>query len=188
MSSRKCEAPTDMRSRPLLGGPFGQGRYVMATVPCIDRGLHAVRHMIVEPRAGSVLAVSLDKREAIAAARRLLRAAGALELRQASRGIPTQQTALWADDQLEQVAPPRRARTPSRRRVAIFKRSEGRCFYCRTAIDIETFHVEHQLPRALGGGDGSANLVAACPTCNLSKQDLTAIEFIASHGAQGGKG
>jgi len=36
-----------IRYRPIFGGLFGQdGRYVMATMPCIERGLHAVRRMV----------------------------------------------------------------------------------------------------------------------------------------------
>jgi 5-methylcytosine-specific restriction endonuclease McrA len=55
----------------------------------------------------------------------------------------------------------------------------GRCHYCDTPLQLDgIWHVEHMLPRALGGGDDASNLVAACAPCNLAKSDQTAIEFV----------
>jgi hypothetical protein len=34
-----------------------------------------------------------------------------------------------------------------------------------------TFHVEHVIPRCRGGASNLANLVLACPGCNLHKSD-----------------
>ncbi len=36
-----------------------------------------------------------------------------------------------------------------------------------------TFHVEHIVPRSVGGSDAVANLAWACPSCNLHKSDRT---------------
>ncbi len=53
--------------------------------------------------------------------------------------------------------------------------------YCDTTLSLDgKWHVEHQLPRALGGADDALNLVAACIKCNLAKADRTALEFISS--------
>ena len=67
----------------------------------------------------------------------------------------------------------------SRRRREVFARSDGRCHYCAAVLRLDgKWHVEHQMPRALGGGDELPNLVAACAPCNLSKRDRTALEFM----------
>lgn len=63
--------------------------------------------------------------------------------------------------------------------VGLFEQSQGQCHYCAAVLTLGgKWHVEHQLPRALGGGDGEMNLVAACVPCNLSKRDRTAIEYV----------
>ena len=160
--------------RPLLGGVFGDGRYSLASKPCIRRGLHGVTYMVVDPRGGAVLAVGDTQLEALAAARRVLRATLADE---AANDPQWQQGTLWPE-----VVPQRyrKPKAPSRRRREVFERSEGRCFYCTTPLTLDgQWHVEHQLPRALGGDDQPLALVAACRTCNLTKSDRTALEFIA---------
>ena len=167
----------DIRHRPIFGGVFGTGQYEMATTPCVANGLHAVKHMVIEPRAGLVLSMSLDKREALTTARRLLKAATTLGRHGAQ--VFTQepnQTALWADDELP-IPEIRQAVT--RRRREIFDKSAGRCHYCCEPLKLDgKWHVEHQMPRALGGADDLANLVAACTKCNLEKGDRTAIEYV----------
>jgi hypothetical protein len=160
-----------MLQRPLLGGPFGAGRYSLATVPIVSHGLHAVRFMVIEPRAGAVLSSGLDKREAIESARRLLRGPAANDQR-------WEQQALWPDLPLPAAVP--KVRSISRRRREVFERSEGRCVYCRAVLTLDgRWHIEHQQARALGGGDDPLNLVAACAPCNLRKRDRTALEFLA---------
>jgi hypothetical protein len=64
--------------RPIYGGVFGEGRYALASVPCVSRGLYSTRYMVVEPHAGAVLSVADDKVEALAGARRVLYASGEL--------------------------------------------------------------------------------------------------------------
>jgi len=159
-----------MLQRPLSGGVFGQGQYALATLPTITEGLHAVRFMIVDPRSGAVLSVSEDKGEAIASARRALDPTAAND--------PTwTQDALWP----ELVGPPAppKPRKVSRRRREVYEKSEGRCHYCRTALTLDgKWHIEHMVPRALGGEDDSGNLVAACARCNLAKRDRTALEYV----------
>lgn len=162
--------------RPIYGGAFGDdGRYALASVPCVSRGLHAIRYMVVQAQAGLVLSVSEDKTEALALARQRLSAAN--DKRQPPN-FATEQGELWPDEPLLSPVP---APAPyvSRRRREIFERSQGLCHYCRTPIELfGKWHIEHQLPRALGGGDDALNLVAACVPCNLRKSDSTAIEFV----------
>jgi hypothetical protein len=166
--------------RPIYGGVFGQGRYALASMPCVSRGLYATRYMVVEPQAGAVLSVADDKIEALAGARRLLHAANDVH---AHLAPAPEQFELWP--WTAAAAPAASPKPVSRRRREIFERTQGRCFYCLEPLELAgPWHVEHQLPRALGGGDGRLNLVAACVKCNLRKADRTAIEFIAA--ANGG--
>lgn len=159
--------------RPIFGGVFGdEGRFALASVPLVTRGLHSVRFMVVQPEAGTVLSISEDKVEALSLARRRLTAANDEPI----DGRPVQiQCELWP---IEYGPERKQERYVSRRRRDIFERSEGRCFYCGVGLELDgQWHVEHQLPRALGGGEDGLNLVAACAACNLSKSDRTAIEF-----------
>jgi len=55
----------------------------------------------------------------------------------------------------------------------------GRCFYCGCDLNYK-FHVDHFYPLSKGGSNDPSNLVIACPTCNLSKDDRLPEEFIAS--------
>jgi 5-methylcytosine-specific restriction endonuclease McrA len=66
----------------------------------------------------------------------------------------------------------------SRRRQRIFDESGGRCHYCSTPLTLDgKWHIEHKMPRALGGDDEPGNLVAACVPCNFKKRDTTDLEF-----------
>ncbi len=180
MSTPKGGGAPAIRYRPIFGGPFGRsGEFVMATMACVERGLHAVRHLVVQPRTGAVLAMDTDKAAALSAARRLLKAAALLQRSEASNEPQIQQASLWLEEDLPLPMPGARPRAIPRRRREVFERSGGRCFYCGGEVTIEAFQVEHQQPRALGGGDDLLNLVAACEPCNLAKSDRTALEFVA---------
>jgi hypothetical protein len=52
-------------------------------------------------------------------------------------------------------------------------RASRRCEYCRMHQSLQgaTFHVEHIVPRSLGGPSEPDNLAWACPSCNLRKSD-----------------
>jgi hypothetical protein len=164
-----------MRQRPIYGGVFGDGRYSLATMPFVSRGLHAVRFMVIEPRAGSVLSIAEDKQEALASARRLL-LVGEQFTEPAANDDQWEQARLWSDE--PPVVEPE-CKPVSRRRRDIFEKSEGRCHYCGTTLSLDgRWHIEHMVPKALDGTDAFSNLVAACVPCNLSKRDRTALEFI----------
>lgn len=164
-------APPMLR-RPIMGGAFGQAGFELATQPTITNGLHAVRFMVIHLTAGQIVSIAEDKREALAAARDLLKATAP-----AQQPEPNwRQSDLWPGIQLVPSTP----QTPvSRRRREVFERSGGVCFYCRCRLSIHAFEVEHQRPRALGGDDSPINLVASCSPCNSAKRDRTAIEFMA---------
>ena len=52
-------------------------------------------------------------------------------------------------------------------RKAVLLRDGGICAYCGA----EAGTVDHLLPKAKGGSDDPANLVACCTRCNSTKQD-----------------
>lgn len=177
-----------IRYRPIYGGVFGRsGQYVMATMPCIERGLHSVRFMVTQPHTGAVLAVANDKQDALASARRLLLVTESLTKREAANDGQMEQTPLWSDEQLPPMstAGAKPKAVPKRRRE-VFARSDGRCFYCGAVLRLDgKWHIEHQMPRSLMGPDELPNLVSACVPCNLAKRDRTALEFIADRQTSG---
>ena len=163
-----------LRHRPIFGGVFGQGRYSLATMPCLSNGLHAVRYMVIEPKGGAVLSVAEGKLDALASARKVLRATETLAKNEVPLG---EQASLWPEEDLPVIgsAP----RPISRRRRDVFERSNGRCHYCSSVLKLDgKWHIEHMVPKALDGTDDEVNLVAACVACNLAKSDQTALEFI----------
>jgi 5-methylcytosine-specific restriction enzyme A len=52
-------------------------------------------------------------------------------------------------------------------RVRVLERDLYLCHYCGRPANT----VDHQVPKARGGGDEESNLVAACLSCNSRKQD-----------------
>lgn len=63
----------------------------------------------------------------------------------------------------------------SRHSAAVIERAAERCEYCRMHVALQgaTFHIEHVLPRVLGGEDALDNLALAGPSCNLHKAERT---------------
>lgn len=51
-------------------------------------------------------------------------------------------------------------------RQLIYQSTGGRCFYCGCLLDEDNFHIDHVIPKALGGTD-----------CNMSKGTLSIEEF-----------
>lgn len=182
MSASKGGSAPAIRYRPIYGGIFGRsGEYTLATMACVERGLHGVRYMVLHPSTGGVLSVAPDKSEALAQARRVLKAAA--QLTSANDGSFTQ-GALWDEQELPVPTPgtSEKPRQVPKRRREVFEKSEGKCFYCGKVLTLDgRWHIEHQMPRALLGPDELPNLVAACAPCNLAKRDRTALEFIAQN-------
>jgi hypothetical protein len=162
-------------AKPILGGAFGTaGEYALATRALVVRGLHKLEYMVLSPRAGTVLSLADDAHTALDEARRVLAAANDGSAHAARAHV---QRELWPDEvATEQL----RLRHVSRRRQEVWQRGGGNCFYCGCQLDFRgKWHVEHQMPRALGGDDRAINLVPACVRCNLTKRDRSAIEFLA---------
>lgn len=182
MSVTKGGSAPSIRYRPIYGGIFGRsGEYTLATMACVERGLHSVRYMVLHPHSGGVLSVASDKTEALAQARRVLKAAATII---ASNNELFVQGSLWAESEMPEPVPGVQAKPKAvpRRRQEVFDKSAGRCFYCGVVLRLDgNWHIEHQMPRALMGPDELPNLVASCVPCNLAKRDRTALEFIAQN-------
>ena len=63
-------------------------------------------------------------------------------------------------------------------RPAILEREQGRCFYCRRTLTDEDSGLDHAEPQKANGANSYRNVVAACHSCNSSKGDDTAEEFL----------
>ncbi|EMT38135.1 HNH endonuclease [Thermoanaerobacter thermohydrosulfuricus WC1] len=58
----------------------------------------------------------------------------------------------------------------------LYAEQDGKCFYCGKELEGE-FHVDHKVPLSRGGSNSPDNLVLACPSCNLQKNDKTIEEY-----------
>lgn len=63
-------------------------------------------------------------------------------------------------------------------RRAVLEREQGRCFYCRRTLTDEDSGLDHAEPQKASGTNSYRNVVAACHSCNSSKGDDTAEEFL----------
>lgn len=54
-------------------------------------------------------------------------------------------------------------------RLCVLQRDHYTCQYCGATAPEVALHVDHVIPRSLGGTNAMGNLVAACATCNLGK-------------------
>jgi DNA-binding Lrp family transcriptional regulator len=63
-------------------------------------------------------------------------------------------------------------------RPAILEREQWHCFYCRRALTDEDSGLDHAEPQNADGTNSYRNVVAACHSCNSSKGDDIAEEFL----------
>lgn len=84
-----------------------------------------------------------------------------------------------ADDDIV-VFSRRTARTPIPLavRASVLARDGRRCSYC--GDEQGPFHFDHLFPLARGGSDRADNIVVACSACNLSKSDMTLLEWVSA--------
>ncbi len=55
-------------------------------------------------------------------------------------------------------------------RKAVYKITDGHCAYCGIIIFIDSdWHMDHIIPRSMGGGWGIENRYPACARCNIRK-------------------
>lgn len=197
------------RHRPLTGGTFGFGAFSMSSMPFLRNGMDRVTYAVVDSTTGFPFGSSDTLRGALASARQVLSCVDRTELAVVMGAVAKEiaRIELERDREIqkrraEQFEENRRRfkaradqstteRVPSisRRRRALFEKSEGRCHYCACELRIDgRWHVEHMIPRALGGESIDTNLVAACAPCNHKKRDLTDHEFFAKRALEAGGG
>lgn len=63
----------------------------------------------------------------------------------------------------------------------IFQHQDGECAYCGIKLGAK-YHVDHVIPLSRGGTNYPENLACTCPTCNLSKNDRTLLEWMLVRG------
>lgn len=187
-----------LREKQLLGGVFGHGGFVLASLwEVVDR-LDSVYFYVFDKDSRYVIGSGSTKAGAISDAREFLLEADPVRLQAAFARFKRA-----ADDKRQQDQEAREmareewmkahARTSadkvksiSRRRKRIFDEADGKCHYCGTALTLDgKWHIEHKMPKALGGGDEPGNLVASCVPCNHEKIDTTDIEYKAKRAARG---
>lgn len=185
-----------VRRKPLIGGSFGSGKYLLASHNCIATGLDRAYYMVLEERTWLVVGGGDSIAKALQSARIFL---GSVDQRQyalyvaelAVRRVVVKEAEdkerlearlAWIEEQRKERGEP--VKSIPRRRRQIFEASNGQCHYCATPLTLDgRWHIEHKMPKALMGGNEPSNLVAACAPCNHKKRDRTDQEFIASRNA-----
>ena len=64
-----------------------------------------------------------------------------------------------------------------KKKLAAWKQTGGRCWYCGIELDPGNFHMDHVVSRVRGGRSTSDNLVTACSTCNIGKGGRSVEQF-----------
>lgn len=182
------------RTRPITGGVFGVGEFELRSLALVTNGLDSVVYCVVHVRTELLVTTAHKTKEAALAEARALLVAGPpdgraflerVELELMRRQAVAKREAMAAIEKAkaeEPIAARQRRPAPrlSRRRRRIFEEGSGKCFYCHCELDLEgKWHVEHKMPKSLGGTNEPGNLVASCAPCNLKKRDRTAEEYIA---------
>ena len=62
-------------------------------------------------------------------------------------------------------------------RGKILVRDNYTCQYCHKKLNQSQLHIDHIIPRSLGGSDHEKNLVVACVSCNLKKSDKLGLDL-----------
>jgi 5-methylcytosine-specific restriction endonuclease McrA len=58
-----------------------------------------------------------------------------------------------------------------------YNRQKGKCYYCGEKVG-KKYHVDHVVPLSRGGSHSPDNIVIACPTCNLRKNNKLPHEWL----------
>ncbi|MDN7700050.1 HNH endonuclease [Burkholderia sp. AU44665] len=175
----------------LIGQQWGHRAYRLRSYCSIERGLFAVNYVVMHQESLAVIGLGESKAVALSMARRFLSKSydSVAELIRTVSAKRDSEIAL-AIAEIESVRRVPDKPMPKRvgtRRAQIFQKSGGRCHYCSAELDLHgKWHVEHMMPKALGGGNEPGNLVASCVTCNQQKKDKTAEEFIYSRSGKDG--
>lgn len=176
-----------LKYKPLIGDAFRGREYVLASHIHGDSGLWEVSYYVIDLKSKLPLSCADNKADALSYARGLLQKHGPRvwsESAGMSKDIADFEARIDAERQewlaglRAETAAKGAAKTIPRRRQKIFAESDGKCHYCATTLALDgKWHIEHKMPRALGGGNEPGNLVASCVSCNMKKRDQTDVEF-----------
>lgn len=182
---------SNVRTKPLMGGVFGHGRFLLSSHAYVSNGLDKVDYLVLEARTWLVLGTGRTQPEALDQARKALSYVSPLFLAQFLEQLVLKRAEQKAQEEAEakeardrwfaerqSTVVPIAKQIPKRRRQ-IFEKSDGKCHYCSTALTLDgRWHIEHKMPKALFGTNERSNLVASCAPCNFKKRDKTDTEFI----------
>lgn len=76
----------------------------------------------------------------------------------------------------------RRKSFNKQKRLVLWKRAHGLCWYCGEVVPKTWFVLEHVEPLSRGGANGTSNLVVACCPCDKEKGKMNLEEFRAHRG------
>lgn len=91
----------------------------------------------------------------------------------------------WREANRDKVRATKRDRKIAKRKATIahlMALQHGACAYCRCSLTGITIHIDHILPRALGGSNERKNLQLTCEPCNLRKNATPPEKFILQFG------
>jgi hypothetical protein len=177
-----------MRKKPILGGVFGSSGFYLTSFTFVDNQLNEVRYFVFH-ETGLFLGYGETRADALRTARAILTTLDKIVVDTLFAKYRVKLAALAAEErkrleesEAEMVAMRKATRQKvdsiPRRRKRIFDEAEGKCHYCATTLTLDgKWHVEHKMPKALGGGNEPGNLVASCVACNMKKRDTTDVEF-----------
>lgn len=179
--------------KPMIAADLEFQRFWLASHLSSSSGLYVVTYYVIEKNTGAPFGIGSTKGEAIRTFRTFLKCAGTdfdelCLMVIAERERRKQQREFLSAAAQTNVVEIRRERVEPnipRRRRQIFEKSGGKCHYCSTPLELTgEWHVDHMMPKALGGSNDPVNLVASCPPCNHQKRDTTDQEFIAKRAKQ----
>ncbi len=63
-------------------------------------------------------------------------------------------------------------------RMAIYRKTKGRCYICGEFVDFDSFEIEHRIPLAKGGTNDFENTFCSCHTCNQMKGSIIPVDLM----------
>ena len=175
-----------LRSRQIISPSLGQLGLHLGSLVSTDRGLDLVTYFVVDPQTRFAISMGNTKDVALSMARDVVQVAGparicawSTQYHKDCHAVVVAQREQFEAQRQAQEAETQVVRSIPRPRRQIFEKAGGACHYCKTVLTLDgKWHIEHKLPKALGGDNHPDNLTAACPSCNLKKRDLTDTEFL----------
>lgn len=58
-----------------------------------------------------------------------------------------------------------------KKKCRVWEKTGGYCWHCFEALNWDRYHMDHVVPKSLGGRHSIDNLMPACEHCNLSRNN-----------------